>query len=242
MIVKDKVILVTGGANGIGRGLCERFRKDDAKAIIVTDIDVADESQVKTVVADVLAKFGRIDLVCSNAGIGGDEGCLEVANESWQRIYEINVMSHVYLARAIFPSMIECGGGAFMITASAAGLLTLPTAAPYAVTKHAAVALAEYLSFSYSEHGIAVSCLCPQGVKTDLIAVKEGEPESFLMPDSITVDECAEAVVRGLESGRFLILPHPEVAGYIVNKASDYDRWLAHVGKMRREILAARKS
>ncbi len=261
MDIRDKVILVTGGANGIGRGLCERFHRDGAKTVVVTDIDiekarivadsvggvayeldVADAVQVQSVVADALAKFGRVDLVCSNAGIGGDEGCLEVANESWQRIYEINVLSHVYLARAVFPSMIERGGGAFMITASAAGLLTLPTAAPYAVTKHGAVALAEYISFAYRDQGIETFCLCPQGVKTDLIATPEGEPESFLMAEAITVEECAEAVVRGLESGKFLILPHPEVGGYIVNKATDYDRWLGHVTKMRREILAAREA
>jgi NAD(P)-dependent dehydrogenase (short-subunit alcohol dehydrogenase family) len=260
MNIRDKVILVTGGANGIGRGLCERFHKEGAKKVIVTDIDrgtaetvaasvngiayeldVADETQVNSVVADVLAKFGRIDLVCSNAGIGGDEGCLEVANESWQRIYEVNVLSHVYLARAVFPSMIERGGGAFMMTASAAGLLTLPTAAPYAVTKHGAVALAEYFSFAYREQGIEVFCLCPQGVKTDLISTPEGEPESFLMAGAITVEECAESVIRGLESGNFLILPHPEVGQYIVNKASDYERWLRHVAKMRREILTARE-
>ncbi|MBK7708131.1 MAG: SDR family oxidoreductase [Acidobacteria bacterium] len=260
MNIRDKVILVTGGANGIGRGLCERFHREGAKTVVVTDIDldeaeavaervggaayrmdVADEAQVRNVIGDVLEKFGHIDLVCSNAGIGGDEGCLEVSNESWQRIHEINVMSHVYIARAVFPSMIERGGGAFMITASAAGLLTLPTAAPYAVTKHAAVALAEYFSFAYREQGIEVFCLCPQGVKTDLIATKEGEPESFLMPEAIEVEDCAEAVVRGLESGNFLILPHPEVAGYIVNKATDYDRWLGHVSKMRRGIFAARE-
>ena len=167
MKIKDKIILVTGGANGIGKGLCERFAQEGAEKIIVTDIDsenanavakqingvayklnVAIESEVKTVVADVLDKFGRIDLVVSNAGIGGEEGCIEVSNESWQNIWEINVLSHLYLSRAVLPSMLERGEGYFLITASAAGLLTYPTAAPYSVTKHAAVAFAEYLAYA----------------------------------------------------------------------------------------------
>nr|MCU0240054.1 SDR family oxidoreductase [Pyrinomonadaceae bacterium] len=148
MKLKDKIILVTGGANGIGKGLCERFFREGAKKIIVTDIDfenanftanaingvayklnVADESEVQAVVADVLEKFGQIDIVISNAGIGGDTGCLEVSNESWQNIWEINVLSHLYLSRATIPQMIERGKGHFLITASAAGLLTYPVAA-----------------------------------------------------------------------------------------------------------------
>ncbi|MEP6902864.1 MAG: SDR family oxidoreductase [Actinomycetota bacterium] len=257
MNVKDKIIFVTGGANGIGKGLCERFHQEGAKKIIVTDIDfetaekvagsvggqafnldVSDENQVKAVVGDVLSEFGRIDLVCSNAGIGGGEGSLEVENDVWQKIYEINVLSHVYLARAVFPSMLERGAGYFLITSSAAGLLTHPTAAPYAVTKHAAVALAENLSIEYDERGIKISCLCPQGVKTNLIASAEGEPENFLMAEAITVEECAAAVVKGLESENFLILPHPEVANYIVNKAENYNRWLHSLRKIRGAILA----
>jgi NAD(P)-dependent dehydrogenase (short-subunit alcohol dehydrogenase family) len=256
MKIKDKIILVTGGANGIGRGLCERFAREGAKKIIVTDIDVdnanavnteingiayqlnvANETEVKNVVVDVLEKFGQIDLVVSNAGIGGEAGCLEVSNESWQNIWEINVLAHLYLSRAVFPSMVKRREGYFLITASAAGLLTYPTAAPYSVTKHAAVAFAEYLAYSYMDKGIKVSCLCPQGVKTNLIATKEGEPENFLMPDAIEVEDCSEAVVKGLESEQFLILPHPEVAEYIVSKASNYDKWLSWMSKLRSKIL-----
>lgn len=259
MQVKDKVILVTGGANGIGKGLCERFAAEGARKVIVADIDqkgaeavarsvegisykldVSNEYEVKAIVADVLEKFGQIDLVCSNAGIGGEEGCLEVSNESWQRIHEINVMSHLYLARAVVPAMVERGEGYFLITASAAGLLTYPLAAPYAVTKHAAVALAEYLAYSYAEKGIKVSCLCPQGVKTGLIATPEGGPENFLVAGAIGVEDCAEAVVSGLESEGFLILPHREVAGFIVDKAQNYGRWLAWMSKLRKSILAER--
>jgi NAD(P)-dependent dehydrogenase (short-subunit alcohol dehydrogenase family) len=257
MKVKDKIILVTGGANGIGKGLCERFAREGAEKIIVTDIDepnanavakeingvayklnVADESEVKTVVADVLDKFGRIDLVVSNAGIGGDEGCLEVSNESWQNIWEINVLSHLYLSRAVFPSMLERGEGHFLVTASAAGLLTYPLAAPYSVTKHAAVAFAEYLAYSYMDKGIKVSCLCPQGVKTNLITTPDGEPESFLMAEAIEVEDCSEAVIKGLESELFLILPHKEVAEYLVSKVSNYDKWLGWMSGLRNKILS----
>jgi NAD(P)-dependent dehydrogenase (short-subunit alcohol dehydrogenase family) len=257
MKIKDKIIFVTGGANGIGKGLCERFHTEGAEKVIVTDIDeanakltakeingvayklnVADEAEVKLVAADVLDKFGRIDLVVSNAGIGGDAGCLEVPNESWQNIWEINVLSHLYLSRAVFPSMLNRGKGYFLITASAAGLLTYPTAAPYSVTKHAAVAFAEYLAYSYMDKGVKVSCLCPQGVKTDLIATKEGEPENFLMAEAIEVEDCAEAVVRALESGQFLILPHKEVAQFIISKVSNYDKWLGWMSGLRNKILA----
>jgi NAD(P)-dependent dehydrogenase (short-subunit alcohol dehydrogenase family) len=259
MNVKDKVVFVTGGANGIGRALCERFSAEGVEKIIVADLDfenaqavagaiggravrldVSDEAQVKTAVEETLIEFGRIDLVCSNAGIGGAEGCLEVPNDVWQKIYEINVLSHLYLSRAVFPSMVERGEGYFLITASAAGLLTHPTAAPYVVSKHAAVAFAEWLSIAYHERGIKISCLCPQGVKTDLIASKDGEPENFLMAEAITAENCADAVVKGLASEKFLILPHPEVAQYIVNKAENYDRWLHSLRKIRRAVLMAK--
>ena len=257
MKIKNKIVLVTGGANGIGKGLCERFHAEGAKKIIVTDIDevnanavakqvdgvayklnVANESEVQTVVADVLDKFGRIDVVISNAGIGGDEGCLEVSNESWQNIWEINVLSHLSLSRAVFPNMLERGDGYFLITASAAGLLTYPTAAPYSVTKHAAVSFAEYLAYSYVDKGIKVSCLCPQGVKTNLIATKDGEPENFLMAEAITVEECAEAVIQAMESEHFLILPHKEVGEFVIKKVSNYDKWLSWMSGLRNKILA----
>ena len=258
MNVADKIILVTGGANGIGKALCERFHADGAAKIIVADtdfenarkvaqsvggkafaLDVSDENQVKNVVREILDEFGRIDFVCSNAGIGGTDGNLEVSNEVWQKIYEINVLSHVYLARAVFPAMIENGGGAFLVTASAAGLLTHPTAVPYAVSKHAAVALAENLAIEFGGKGIYVSCLCPQGVKTNMIASASGEPENFLMAEAITVEACADAVIKALEAETFLILPHPEVADYIVNKAENYDRWLHSLRKIRAAVLTA---
>jgi NAD(P)-dependent dehydrogenase (short-subunit alcohol dehydrogenase family) len=260
MNVKDKIIFVTGGANGIGRGLCERFASEGAKKIVVADLDfenaqevansiggeairldVSDEPRVKAAVEEILSEFGQIDLVCSNAGIAGAAGSLEVSNEVWRKIYEINVLSHLYLARAVFPSMIASGAGYFLLTVSAAGLLTHFEAAPYSVSKHAALALAENLAIEFGgEQGIRVSCLCPQGVKTAMIASADDEPENFLMAEAITVEECADAVVKGLETEKFLILPHAEVGQYIVNKAENYDRWLHSLRKMRKATLAAR--
>lgn len=258
MNVKDKIILVTGGANGIGKALCERFYAEGAAKIYVADIDfenaekvaesvkgkafrldVSDEENCKSVVAEILDESGRIDFIASNAGIGGADGSLEVSNDVWQKIYEINVLSHVYLARAAFPSMIENGFGAFMITSSAAGLLTHPTAAPYVVSKHGAVALAESFAIEFGEK-IYVSCLCPQGVKTDLI-MGEDNPSNFLMAEAITAEECADVVVKALEKETFLILPHPEVGQYIINKAENRDRWLHSLRKIRNAILAQRE-
>lgn len=256
MNVKDKIILVTGGAHGIGKALCERFASEGAQKIYVADIDfenaervaqsvngkafrldVSDEANCKLIVEEILSEGGRIDFIASNAGIGGAQGSLEVANEVWQKIYEINVLSHVYLARAAFPSMIRQGAGAFLITASAAGLLTHPLAAPYAATKHAAVALAENLAIEFHAQGIYVSCLCPQGVKTRLITGDEGKPNNFLLAEAITAEECAREVVNALEKESFLILPHREVADYIVHKAENRDRWLHSLRKIRAAIL-----
>jgi NAD(P)-dependent dehydrogenase (short-subunit alcohol dehydrogenase family) len=259
MNIKDKIILVTGGANGIGKALCERFYADSAAKIYVADLDfenaekvaesvggkafrldVADEANCKTVVAEILNESGRIDFIASNAGIGGAEGLLEVSNDDWRNIYEINVLSHVFLARAAFPAMMKRGSGAFMITASAAGLLTHPTGAPYSATKHAAVALAENMSLEFFEQGIYVSCLCPQGVITRLID-GESNPNKFLMADAITAEACADAVIKALAAETFLILPHAEVAEYIVNKAENRDRWLHSLRKMRNFVLSERE-
>ena len=235
--------------------MCERFAAEGAKKIIVADtdfanankvaddtrglafeLDVSNEAQVKQVVERVLNEFGRIDLVCSNAGIAGEAGCLEVSNDVWQKIYETNVLSHLYLARAIFPSMIERGEGYFLLTVSAAGLLTHFEAAPYSVSKHAALALAENLAIEYFDAGIKCACLCPQGVKTAMIATTDGMPENFLMAEAISAKECAESVIKGLESENFLILPHAEVGQYIINKAENYDRWLHSLRKMREKV------
>ncbi len=255
MNLKDKIILVTGGANGIGKALCEKFHAEGAKKVFVADLEfenaqkvaesvngkafklnVADEENCKSVIAEILDECGTIDFVASNAGIGGAEGSLEVSGKIWDLVYKVNVLSHVYLARAVFPQMIENGGGAFMITASAAGLLTHPMSAPYAVTKHAAVAMAESLAIEFGDK-IYISCLCPQGVRTRLIENPEYGNNTFLIPDSITVEECADVVIKTLEKEEFLILPHAEVTDYIVKKAENYDRWLHQLRKMRAAII-----
>lgn len=256
MKLKDKIVLVTGGANGIGKALCERFAAEGAEKIFVADIefenaekvaesvngkafklDVSDEENCKAIVTEILDETGRIDFVASNAGIGGGEGSLEVENEVWQKVYEVNVLSHIFLARAVIPKMIENGFGGFMITASAAGLLTHPLSAPYTATKHAAVALAESLAIEYGGKGIYVSCLCPQGVRTRLIENPEYGNNRFLLPDSITAEECADVVVKTLDAENFLILPHAEVGEFIIKKAENRDRWLHSLRKIREAIL-----
>lgn len=244
MQLADKVTIVTGAGRGIGAALASRFAHEGAAAIFVVDRDEAEARQIAAqcdgiaVVADVsreydvqqlvttaLGKFGRIDLFCSNAGIM-QEGGLEVSDALWQRTWEINFLSHVYAARAVIPLMLKQGGGYLLQTASAAGLLTQIGAAPYSVTKHAAVAFAEWLSITYQRQGLRVSCLCPQGVRTRMLDESDSGTADLLRPSSLTPEQVADAVVRGIAEERFLILPHPEVATYFQNKANDNERWL----------------
>ena len=253
MKLQDKIAVVTGGANGIGRALCERFAAAGAGAVIVADVDlpaaekvaaqmggvavqvdVSREADIVGLVEQTIARFGHIDLFVSNAGIGGVPGGEEVLNDAWQRIWEVNVLSHVYAARAVVPFMIERGTGYLLNTASAAGLLTQIGSAPYSVTKHAVVAFAEWLSITYGERGIGVSCLCPQGVRTAMLldGAQQG-PSAFLLEHAIEPEIVAEAVINGLDEENFLILPHPEVARYFQNKASDYDRWLRGMRRLQ---------
>jgi NAD(P)-dependent dehydrogenase (short-subunit alcohol dehydrogenase family) len=251
MKLQDKVVVVTGGANGIGRALCRRFAAEGARAVIVADLapeaarklaaeieghevrcDVSSESDVQSLVDQVLKKYGQIDLFCSNAGIAihGDH-CVE--NRDWQRIWEINVMAHVYAARAVLPSMLARGHGYLLQTVSAAGLLTSIGGAPYAVTKHAALGFAEWLSVTYGDQGIKVSVLCPQGVKTRMLEKAEADGLEFLTQGALEPEQVAETVVRGLEHEHFLILPHPEVLDYMRRKTADYDRWLRGMRRLQ---------
>ena len=260
MNLQGKVIVVTGGANGIGRALCRRFAAEGARGVVVSDVDfdtaskvaaeinglavktdVAVEADIAALIAKTNEAFGPIDLFCSNAGIGGMPGFEQVTNDAWSQIWEINVMAHIFAARAVLPQMLERGEGYLLNTASAAGLLTQIGSAPYSVTKHAAVAFAEWLAITYGDRGIKVSCLCPQGVKTNLLmsGALTGSA-GFLLEGAIEPEDAAEAVVRGLAEEKFLILPHPEVAEYFRRKANDYDRWLRGMRRLQDQINSAK--
>ena len=257
MQLKDKVIVVTGGANGIGAALCRRFAKEGARGVAVADLDeagargVAEEIEGLAVTTDVSREadivelvrktteaFGPIDLFCSNAGIAPGGG-IEADDAAWQRIWQINYMAHVYAARAVLPSMLERGKGYLLQTASAAGLLTEFVSVTYPVTKHAAVALAEWLAITYGDRGIGVSCLCPQGVRTNMLMESSGPLRDLLLSGAVEPDEVADCVVEGLAEEQFLILPHPQVAEYFVRKADDYDRWLRGMRRLKAKIEGA---
>jgi NAD(P)-dependent dehydrogenase (short-subunit alcohol dehydrogenase family) len=205
------------------------------------ETDVSREGDINRLVDEVTAKFGHIDLFCSNAGIGGMPGGAEVSDEAWRHIWDINVMAHIYAARAVLPSMLARGEGYLLQTASAAGLLTQVGSAPYSVTKHAAVAFAEWLSITYGDAGIKVSCLCPQGVRTRMLLGEDGKGENFLVEGALDPEEVAEIVVEGLTEERFLILPHPEVAEYFRRKATDYDRWLRGMRRLNAKVVGTIK-
>ena len=260
MELKDRVIVVTGGGSGIGEGFARRAVADGATHVIVADldadraqrvatelgvgrataaeIDVVDESGVKELVARTIADHGRIDLFFSNAGYG-KRGGLELSNADFQRMWEVHVMAHVYAARAVLPSMIDRKEGYLLSTASAAGLLTQMDSVIYALTKHAAVALAEWIAINHHHQGIRASVLCPQAVATNIFASVSNDgrtrdkqaggqagSDGVLQPEDV-----AESLVQAVRDERFWVLPHPEVATYAKRKADDVDRWL---GGMRR--------
>ena len=251
MILHNKVVVVTGGGTGIGRALCRRFAAEGAKAVVVSDmnadtaravasefggtaitVDVSREDDVAQLVAEAVERHSAIDLFCSNAGIAVD-GDEHTPTSEWQRCWDVNVMAHVYAARAVLPGMLERGEGYLLQTVSAAKLLTHPTAATYAVTKHAALAFAEWLSIAYGDRGIKVSALCPQGVRTDMLGRAAPAGRAFLMDSALEPEQVVDEVVNGLAEERFLILPHPDVAEYFRRKAGDYDRWLRGMRKLR---------
>ena len=258
MEIKDRVVVVTGGASGIGKALAERFAQGGARAVVVADldgagaeavagaigglglkVDVSKEAEVQALVQTATERFGRVDVFCSNAGIikRADE---DASNAEWQRHWDVNLMAHVYAARAVLPQMLERGEGYLVQTASAAGLLSQVNAAPYSVTKHAAVGFAEWLSIAYGERGIRVSCLCPQGVLTPMLMGQDGmrRAHSFLGAGAVSPEAVAEEVVRAMHEERFLVLPHPEVLTFMQRKTADYDRWLGGMRRLRAKVMA----
>jgi NAD(P)-dependent dehydrogenase (short-subunit alcohol dehydrogenase family) len=260
MELKDKVVIVTGGASGIGRALARRFAAEGARGVVVADLDaagaglvadeiggtavatdVSDEASIKALVDGAESIYGPIDLFCSNAGIAIGGG-VEAPTDAWQKIWDVNVMAHVFAARAVLPGMLARGEGYLLNTASAAGLLTNIGAAPYAVTKHAAVALAEWLSITHGDAGIKVSCLCPQGVRTPMLlgGLDANDPSGNVVLASggmIEPEDVAEAVVQGIRAEQFLILPHPEVSEYVRRKAEDPERWLRGMRKLQARMV-----
>lgn len=261
MELRDQVVLVTGGARGIGRALAERFLAAGAAGVAIVDLDPAtteaaaaelgdralglgadasDLAAVEAVVDATERRFGPIDLFCANAGIATGVG-LDAPDEVWERAWKVNTFAHVQAARAMVPRWLERGGGHLLLTASAAGLLSQIGDGPYSTTKAAAVGFADWLAITYGDRGIHVSCLCPQGVKTDMVLGGAGElgAEVVIAQGLIEPEVVAEAAVAGLAEERFLILPHPEVAEYVQRKATDHDRWLTGMRRLQARIHAA---
>ncbi len=258
MQVRGRVVVVTGGGNGIGKALCERFHREGAEKVIVADLDpasaeavaeavdgdayavnVRDEEAIRAMVDEVVTRYGRVDLFCSNAGIIAGDGepwwVTSAPNSTWQAMWEIHVMAHVYAARACLPGMLERGEGFFLNTVSAAGLLNQVGDAAYSTTKHAAIGFAEALAITHGDDGIKVATLCPQAVATQMIGTVE-EGGTAGVDGILTPEQVADAVIEGLAAERFLILPHPQVADYRALKAADYDRWLGGMRKLRRRF------
>jgi NAD(P)-dependent dehydrogenase (short-subunit alcohol dehydrogenase family) len=250
MEIKGKVAVVTGGASGIGAGLAERFAREGAAGVVVADLnleraqgvaagiggsalavrcDVSREAEIQELVRQAKARFGRVDIYCSNAGILGRMGGIELEDALWDKMWQVHGMAHVWAARAVVPGMLERGEGYFLVTASAAGLLNIVETAPYGVTKHAAVAIAEWLRIAYGRKGLRVSCLCPQSVATDMTRDGTG---SAGINGVLTPEQVAEVVVQTMREEKFLALPHPEVAKYFLAKGQDYDRWLGGMQKL----------
>lgn len=250
MDISDRLVVVTGAGGGIGRALALRFHAEGARRVVCADrdaagaaatagriggraevLDVGAPGALEAMIDRVEAEDGAIDLFCSNAGIMVRGGA-EVPDAEWQRIWEVNVMAHVRATRHLLPRMIARGGGYFLTTASAAGVLNQVGAAPYAVTKHAAVGFAEWVALSHWDDGIRVSVLCPQAVRTDMVRGREdgvASIDGLLEPEAV-----AEACIAAIRAETFLILPHAEVLGYMRNKTADYDRWIGGMRKLNR--------
>ena len=255
-IVEGSGAVVTGGGTGIGRALARRLAAGGAR-VVVNDLDaeaatavaediggyavagdVATEPGVRELIAAARGHLGEIDIFCSNAGIAEGTGP-DTPEEAWQRSWELNVMAHVRASRELLPGWLARGRGCFVVTASAAGLLTMLGAAPYSVTKHGAEAYAEWLAATYGHRGLAVHCICPQGVRTGMLAASGRAGDVVLREAAIEPEQVGEALSAGLADGRFLILPHPEVRDYYGMRAGDTDRWLHGMNRMQQRIEEA---
>jgi NAD(P)-dependent dehydrogenase (short-subunit alcohol dehydrogenase family) len=251
-------VVVTGAGSGIGRALARRFAADGAR-VVVNDLDAAAAEIVAAEIGDqafavpgdvgtelgvhdlITAarwQLGEIDIYCSNAGIGSGTGPYTPEQE-WQQAWEVNLMAHVRASKELLPAWLDRGHGTFVVTASAAGLLTMLGSAPYSVTKHGAVAYAEWLAATYAHRGLVVHCLCPQGVRTRMLADSGRAGEIVLRGGAIEPEQVADALLDGMADGRFLILPHPEVHDYYVARASDTDKWLRGMNRLERKIEEA---
>ncbi|MDE3725248.1 SDR family NAD(P)-dependent oxidoreductase [Nocardiopsis sp. N85] len=246
--------VVTGAGNGIGAAIARRLAAAGAR-VVVNDLDAnaasavaaeiggvavpgdaASEAGVTALIAEAAAHLNGIDLYVANAGVGVGGGP-EAPESDWDLAWQVNVMAHVRAARELLPAWLERGRGNFVTTVSAAGLLTMLGSAPYSVTKHAALAFGEWMSATYGDRGVTVQCVCPLGVHTNLLEGSGREGKAILAGDAITPEEVADAVMEGLADGRFLILPHPQVAGFYAARAADPDRWLTGMRRLQAKVF-----
>jgi NAD(P)-dependent dehydrogenase (short-subunit alcohol dehydrogenase family) len=265
MELEGKVAVVTGGAGGIGKALAWKFVEEGAKGVVVADLeqanpgavteeigdraaaftgDISEQATVEALVAFAEETFGPVDLFCANAGVAIG-AMLEDDEAVWDTAFGVNIRSHIYAAKALVPGWVERGSGYFLTTASAAGIVSQIGSAPYAVTKHAAVAFAEWLSITYGDSGVGVSCLCPMGVNTNMLNAGAGD-DGVTAGDVVRAagmvvepEQVADDVVAAMREERFLVLPHPEVLTFFQRKASDYDRWIAGMRRLQAAVTGA---
>jgi NAD(P)-dependent dehydrogenase (short-subunit alcohol dehydrogenase family) len=253
MTIEGSGAVVTGGGHGIGRALARGLAAAGAR-VVVNDLDrdaavavaaeigglavagdAASQAGVRVLIGAARGHLGEIDIYCANAGVGSGAGP-ETPEEVWQRAWEVNTMAHVRASRELLPTWLARGYGTFVVTASAAGLLTMLGSAPYSVTKHAAVAYAEWLAATYAHRGLSVHCICPQGVRTQMLADAGRTGEIVLGDTAIEPEQVADALLAGMAEGRFLILPHPEVRDYYVLRAGDTGKWLRGMSRLEQKI------